>query len=210
MRVFVTGASGYIGSSVVPALINARHEVIGLARSDESAAKVVAMGASVARGGLGDLDVLASAAADADATIHLAFDHETMMAGDFAGAVSKDLAVARAIGDALVGTDKAFYRHRARLGRHAEPARRGRERDLGLRLARRAGGTRRRRELDAQRPRQARLHTAHDPDRARERRVRLPRRGHQPLGRRARRRPRPALCPRAGEGAGRSATDRRR
>ena len=108
MRVFVTGASGYIGSAVVPALINAGHEVVGLARSDESAAKVTAMGASVARGGLSDLDVLASAADDADATVHLAFDHETMMAGDFAGAVSKDLAVATAIGDALVGTDKAF------------------------------------------------------------------------------------------------------
>lgn len=108
MRVFVTGASGYIGSAVVPALINAGHEVVGLSRSDESAAKVAAMGASVTLGGLSDLDVLASAAADADATIHLAFDHETMMAGDFAGAVSKDLAVAGAIGDALVGTDKIF------------------------------------------------------------------------------------------------------
>ena len=108
MRVFVTGASGYIGSAVVPALIDAGHEVVGLARSEESVAKVEAMGASVARGGLGDLDVLASAAADADATIHLAFDHETMMAGDFTGAVSKDLAAVRAMGDALVGSDKAF------------------------------------------------------------------------------------------------------
>jgi hypothetical protein len=108
MRVFVTGASGYIGSAVVPALINAGHEVVGLSRSDESAAKIAAMGASVARGGLSDLDVLASAAVEADATVHLAFDHETMMAGDFAGAVSKDLAVACAIGDALVGTDKIF------------------------------------------------------------------------------------------------------
>ncbi|HEX7353533.1 MAG TPA: NAD-dependent epimerase/dehydratase family protein [Mycobacteriales bacterium] len=109
MRVFVTGASGYIGSAVVPALITAGHEVAGLARSDDSAAKVTAMGAAVTRGSIGDLDVLAAAAADADATVHLAFDHETMMAGDFAGAVSKDLAVARAIGDALVGTGKAFF-----------------------------------------------------------------------------------------------------
>jgi len=109
LRVFVTGASGYIGSAAVPALIAAGHEVTGLARTDESAAKVTAMGAAVVRGGLGDLDLVASAAAEADATVHLAFDHETMMAGDFAGAVSTDLAVARAIGDALVGTDKAFF-----------------------------------------------------------------------------------------------------
>lgn len=109
MRVFVTGASGYIGSAVVPALIDAGHEVTGLARSDDAAAKVTAMGAAVTRGSISDLDVLASAAAEADATVHLAFDHETMMAGDFASAVSKDLAVARAIGDALVGTDKAFF-----------------------------------------------------------------------------------------------------
>jgi nucleoside-diphosphate-sugar epimerase len=93
----------------VPALIAAGHEVSGLARSDESAAKVTAMGAAVVRGGLADLDLLASAAAEADATVHLAFDHETMMAGDFASAVSTDLAVARAIGDALVGTEKAFF-----------------------------------------------------------------------------------------------------
>lgn len=109
MRMFVTGASGYIGSAVVPALIAAGHEVTGLARSDESAAKVTAMGAAVTRGSIGDLDALAAAAADADATVHLAFDHQTMMAGDFAGAVAKDLAVAQAIGDALVGTGKAFF-----------------------------------------------------------------------------------------------------
>ena len=109
MRVFVTGASGYIGSATVPALMAAGHEVAGLARSDASAAKVGAMGATVVHGGLGDLDVLASAAAEADATVHLAFDHETMMAGDFAGAVAKDLAVAQTIGDALVGTGKAFF-----------------------------------------------------------------------------------------------------
>jgi nucleoside-diphosphate-sugar epimerase len=108
MRVFVTGASGHIGSAVVPELIQAGHEVTGLARSDASAAAVKAMGAEVCRGDLGDPDGLREAAADADAVIHLAFDHETMMAGDFAGAVATDLAVVQAFGDALAGTGKTL------------------------------------------------------------------------------------------------------
>ncbi len=66
------------------------------------------MGAEVRRGDLGDPDGLREAAAGADAVIHLAFDHETMFAGDFAGAVATDLAVVRAFGDALAGTGKTF------------------------------------------------------------------------------------------------------
>jgi nucleoside-diphosphate-sugar epimerase len=108
MRVFVTGASGHIGSAVVPELIRAGHEVTGLARSDTSAAAVKAMGAGVRRGDLGDPDGLREAAIDADAVVHLAFDHETMFAGDFAGAVATDLAVVQAFGDALAGTGKTF------------------------------------------------------------------------------------------------------
>jgi nucleoside-diphosphate-sugar epimerase len=108
MRVFVTGASGHIGSAVVPELIQAGHEVTGLARSNASAGAVKAMGADVRRGDLSDPDGLREAAAGADAVIHLAFDHDTVMAGDFAGAVATDLAVVRALGGALAGTGKTF------------------------------------------------------------------------------------------------------
>jgi nucleoside-diphosphate-sugar epimerase len=108
MRVFVTGASGHIAWAVVPELIQAGHEVVGLARSDASAAAVTAMGAEVRRGSLDDLDGLRKAAADADAVIHLAFDHDAIAAGKFADAVAADLAVVQTLGDALAGTGKAL------------------------------------------------------------------------------------------------------
>ena len=108
MRVFVTGASGHIGSAVVPELIQAGHEVTGLARSDAAAAAVKALGAEVRRGDLADPDGLREAAAEADAVVHLAFDHETMFAGDFAGATATDLAVVQAFADALAGTGKTL------------------------------------------------------------------------------------------------------
>jgi nucleoside-diphosphate-sugar epimerase len=108
MRVFVTGASGFIASAVVPELLAAGHEVTGLARSDAAAAAVASMGAQVRRGDLGDLAGLQAAAADADAVIHLAFRHDAMTAGDFAGAVATDLAVVQALGAGLAGPGTTF------------------------------------------------------------------------------------------------------
>ena len=73
MRIFVTGASGWIGSALVPELISAGHQVLGLARSDASAKAVADMGAEVLRGDLDDIDVLRAGALDSDGVIHLAF-----------------------------------------------------------------------------------------------------------------------------------------
>jgi nucleoside-diphosphate-sugar epimerase len=106
MRVFVTGASGHIGSAVVPELLQAGHKVTGLARSDGSAAALQAAGAEVCRGDLDDLDGLREAAAAADGVIHLAFKHDQMRSGDLASAVAADLGAIQALGAALEGTGK--------------------------------------------------------------------------------------------------------
>jgi nucleoside-diphosphate-sugar epimerase len=108
MRVLVTGASGHIAAAVIPELVAHGHEVVGLARSDESAHAVAALGAEVLRGDLDDLAALRSAAASADGVIHLAFKHEAMRTGDFMGAIDADLAATRALGETLTGTDKPF------------------------------------------------------------------------------------------------------
>jgi nucleoside-diphosphate-sugar epimerase len=108
MRVFVTGASGHIGLPVTEELLGAGHEVVGLARSDDSAARIEAAGATVRRGDLDDLDGLKAAAGEADGVIHLAFKHDLMATGEMEAAIAADMAAAQAFGDALAGTDKAF------------------------------------------------------------------------------------------------------
>src|SRR6516225_9772980 len=108
MRVFVTGASGHIGSAVVPELLEAGHQVVGLARSDESAARLAAAGAEVRRGDLDDLDIIAKEAADADGVISLAYRSDLMQAGDAAGVIAANLNVIEAVGGALEGTGKPF------------------------------------------------------------------------------------------------------
>ena len=106
MRVFVTGASGHIGSLVVPELIEAGHEVTGLARSDKSAAVLAAAGAKVHRGSLDDPDSLRAGAAAADGVIHLAYNHEPMQAGNFVDAATLDLRAVQMMGAALDGSGK--------------------------------------------------------------------------------------------------------
>lgn len=106
MRVFVTGASGHVGAAVVPELVAAGHTVIGLARSARAAATVRALGAEVRRGDLADLDGLRLAARDADGVIHLAFQHDELLAGDLRAAASADVLAVQAIGAALRGTYK--------------------------------------------------------------------------------------------------------
>ncbi|MFV8756609.1 SDR family oxidoreductase [Nannocystaceae bacterium ST9] len=108
MRVFVTGASGHIGSALVPELLAAGHEVVGLARSNASAAALVSAGVEVQRGNLDDLEVLQRTAAAVDGVIHLAFKHDVAFTGDFAAAAAADLRAVEAIGAALEGSGKPF------------------------------------------------------------------------------------------------------
>ena len=106
MRVFVTGASGHIAAAVIPELLAHGHQVLGLARSDQAAEKVSALGAEVRRGDLDDLGGLTAAAAESDGVIHLAFDHDKMRTGRLEQAAKGEVDAVRAFADALIGTDK--------------------------------------------------------------------------------------------------------
>ena len=105
MHVFITGASGYIGSAVVKELLENGHSVLGLARSDASAKALEDAGAEVHRGDLEDLNSLRAGAAKADAVIHLGFNHDF---SKFAETCTHDARVIHAIGAELAGTNKLF------------------------------------------------------------------------------------------------------
>jgi nucleoside-diphosphate-sugar epimerase len=105
MRIFVTGASGWIGSAVVPELQQGGHQVLGLARSDTAAAAVAALGAEVQRGDLDDLDSLRAGATASDGVVHLGYNHDFSRMGD---AARTDLAAINTIGEALEGSDRPF------------------------------------------------------------------------------------------------------
>ncbi len=123
MRVFVTGASGWIGSAVVPELISAGHQVLGFARSDSSAAAITAAGSGVLRGDLDALDALRAGAASCDGVIHLAFIHDFTR---FQDSIRADARAIETMGAALEGSGKPLV---IASGTPALPGRVATERD---------------------------------------------------------------------------------
>lgn len=116
MRIFVTGASGWIGSATVHDLLAAGHQVTGLARSDASATALSAAGVAVHRGDLDHLESLRSAAANSDGVIHLAFKHDIAFTGDFQGAADADRRAVEIFGEALAGSDRPLVIASGTLG----------------------------------------------------------------------------------------------
>jgi nucleoside-diphosphate-sugar epimerase len=116
MRVFVTGASGWIGSAVVPELLDAGHSVLGLARSTESEDALIAAGAQVQRGSLDDVEALRDGANGCEGVIHLAFKHDLAFSGDYVGAASADRRAVEIFGEVLAGSQRPLVIASGTLG----------------------------------------------------------------------------------------------
>jgi len=126
MRVFVTGATGFIGSAIVEDLLAAGHQVVGLARSDASANFLESLGAEVLRGSLDDIDSLKRGAAGSDGVIHCAFIHDF---SNYATSVKKDHLAVQVLGAALEGTNRPLIITSGTLG--LTPGRLATEQDQG-------------------------------------------------------------------------------
>jgi len=126
MRVFVTGATGFIGSAIVEDLLTAGHQVVGLARSDASANFLESLGAEVLRGSLDDIDSLKRGAAGSDGVIHCAFIHDF---SNFGTSVKKDHLAVQVLGAALEGTNRPLIITSGTLG--LTPGRLATEQDQG-------------------------------------------------------------------------------